>query len=445
MINKLKLNNIFLLVLILFTFSCNEKTEYLRDAEVLHDLAEDYIRLGLNIGQYDPDFVDAYYGPDSLRPSNLKQAIIPKDSLLKETKDLQNRLGKVASSTVDDTLKKRAAWMISQLNAFSARIEIFTGTYKSFDEETLGLFGVKVPVLPESHFQELLVHLDSLLPGDGLIRERYQNLTNKFIIPPEKVDTVLKTAISESRNRTMEHIDLPEGENFTLELVNDKPWGGYNWYQGNYQSLIQINTDLPTSIFRAIDVGSHESYPGHHVYNFLLEKHLYREKGWPEISLYPLFSPQSLIAEGTANYGIDMAFPEQEMINFAKETLLPLAGLDTTDITLYLKAISIVNKLDFSRNEAGRGLLNGTMTEQEVIQWLMKYSLTTKEKAQKSISFMKKYRSYIINYNYGKELVKNYIESRGGTAENPTKRWEIFGWILSNQVLPSDLLATEIE
>jgi hypothetical protein len=38
---------------------------------------------------------------------------------------------------------------------------------------------------------------------------------------------------------------------------------GTYWYKGNYQSVIQINTDLNIFVDRAIDVGSHESYPGH--------------------------------------------------------------------------------------------------------------------------------------------------------------------------------------
>ena len=105
------------------------------------------------------------------------------------------------------------------------------------------------------------------------------------------------------------HLALPPGESFTVEYVTGKSWSGYNWYQGDYRSLIQVNTDLPINIDRAIDLACHEGYPGHHVYNVLLEQHLVRERGWIEYSVYPLFSPQSLIAEGTANYGIEVAFP----------------------------------------------------------------------------------------------------------------------------------------
>ena len=116
-------------------------------------------------------------------------------------------------------------------------------------------------------------------------------------------------AIAECRARTLPHVQLPANESFTVEYVTNKPWSGYNWYQGNYRSLIQVNTDLPIYIDRAIDLACHEGYPGHHVYNALLEQHLVRDRGWVEFTVYPLFSPQSLIAEGTANYGIEVAFP----------------------------------------------------------------------------------------------------------------------------------------
>ena len=63
----------------------------------------------------------------------------------------------------------------------------------------------------------------------------------------------------------MRHIALPENERFTLEFVTGKSWGGYNYYKGNAHSLIQVNTDLPIRISRAVDLGCHEGYPGHHV------------------------------------------------------------------------------------------------------------------------------------------------------------------------------------
>lgn len=424
-----------------FLFCLIACTPEKKPIENFNTLAENYVRLGLTIGQYDADFVDAYYGPDSLKPTGTKNTSFPKDSLLAVVNTLQQECKKyIDSSQTNDTLRSRAAWMSRQLNAFAERIKIFSGNFSSFNEECKQLFSVEPPVNTEYHFKALVSQLDSILPGKGPIPQRMQAVSKNFIIPTGKVDTVFKTAIEEARKRTRSRYQLPANESFVLEYVKNKPWSGYNWYKGNYQSVIQINLDLPILIDRAIDLACHEGYPGHHVYNMLLEKNLYHDNGWVEISLYPLYSPQSLIAEGSANYGIEISFPGNEAALFAKRLLLPLAGLDSSQVELHFKTVSLKSKLNYARNEAARGLLDGTMDEKEAMRWLTEYCLMSNETAAKSISFIHKHRSYVICYNYGLDLVKNYIESRGGTPSAPDKRWELFGWMLSNPVTPVDLL-----
>ncbi len=427
------------LLLGIFLLSCKQESS--RGAGGIDELAKQYVRLALEIGKYDASFVDAYYGPDSLKPADVKKEAFPKDSFLMKVHHLQEALSQMIKQANNDTTRQRANWMNAQLAAFGRRIKIFSGESTDFDSESRELYGVVAPVFPESHFQALVAQLDALLPGKGAITKRFQMLANRFIIPKNKLDTVFRTAIAECRKRTMQHYSMPANEDFKLEYVNDKPWSGYNWYKGNYQSIIQINTDLDIFIDRAIDVGSHESYPGHHVYNMLLEKNLYRDKGWVEISLYPLFSPQSLIAEGSANYGIDMVFPGNDSkVAFCKEVLLPLAGLDTTGISTYFQALATRGQLNFAGNEVGRGILNKTMDSVSAMRWLKDYCLMNEETAKKRIRFIEVNRSYIINYNYGMELVKDYVEATGADATNPAKRWEVFGKLLSNPVLPSDLL-----
>lgn len=428
---------------LVFLFSCKMNSTDKGDLNKIQSLAENYVCLGLDIGQYDESFVDAYYGPDSLKPTGIKKDVFPKDSFLTAVDQLQTDILQYINTEKNDTSVLRAKWMYAQLTAYGRRVKIFAGEYADFDQESKELFDAVAPTFPESHYQTLVAELDNILSGSGSMNERFQTLANNFIIPKDKLDTVFKTAIGECRKRTLEHYTLPENEDFTLEFVTDKPWSGYNWYKGNYQSLIQINTDLNIFIDRAIDVGSHESYPGHHVYNMLMEKSLYHEKGWVEVSLYPLFSPQSLIAEGTANYGIDVVFPGNDRVQFCKEVLLPLAGLDTAGITTYFKAMEIRGKLNFARNEVGRGIINHTMDSTEQMRWLTDYCLMNTETAKKSVRFIEVNRTYVINYNYGMELVKNYVESKGGTADDPEKRWFVFAWLLSNQVLPSTLVPAQ--
>jgi hypothetical protein len=259
----------------------------------------------------------------------------------------------------------------------------------------------------------------------------------RFVIPRDKLDVVFKAAIDACRERTLQHFALPAGESFTVEYVTNKSWSGYNWYQGEYRSLIQVNTDLPIFIDRAIDLACHEGYPGHHVYNALLEQHLVDERGWKEFSVYPLFSPQSLIAEGSANYGIDVAFPADERVEFEQRTLFPLAGLDPSETEKYYRVQELIAKTSYAGNEAARRYLDGEITAEQAADWLTKYALMAPARAAQRVKFIEQYRAYVINYNLGKDLVRDYVEARSGGDKE--KRWKVFEELLSSPRLPSGL------
>jgi hypothetical protein len=113
--------------------------------------------------------------------------------------------------------------------------------------------------------------------------------------------------------------------------------------------------------------------------------------------------------------------------------------MDTSKADLYFEALAVKSGLGYVRNEVARGILNKTMTDLQAIQWLQNYALLTQKGAADYLKFIKKYRSYVINYNYGQDLVKNYIEAKGGTDNAPERRWQLFGNLLSNEVKASDL------
>ncbi len=67
---------------------------------------------------------------------------------------------------------------------------------------------------------------------------------------------------------------------------------------------------------------------------------------------------------------------------------------------------------------------------------LMKYSLSSVAKSEQSTRFFDTYRSYVINYNHGKDLVAAYVEKDNADID---ARWQRFEEILSSPVLPEDL------
>ena len=407
---------------------------------LLNRLAETYARLVLAVGVHDTDYVDAFYGPAEWKEKATAERL-PLEIIRKKGLGAIAELKTVETGRLDEPSRHRHTYLTKQLQALVARAEILSGTKLTFDEESRLLYDAVAPAHTEEHFRETLEELGKLLSGKGSVQERHEEFKKHFIIPKEKLDRVFTAAVDESRKRTKLRIALPENENFTIEYVKGKSWSGYNWYKGKSHSLIQINTDLPIYIDRAVDLASHEGYPGHHVYNTLLEQNLVVQRKWLEFSVYALFSPQSLIAEGTANYGIDMAFPSDERVAFERATLFPLAGLEEKEAERYYAVHSVVQKLGYAGNEAARKYLDGTITREEAIRWLTEYALMTPERAEQRTRFFDQYRSYVINYNLGQDLVKKYIESRAG-ADDLEKRWGEFARLLSTPIVPSGLLKT---
>ncbi len=436
---------ISILAIVFILFSCSEKKESVIQSDLelkMNNIAEDYVKLVLNIGQYDADFVDAYYGPEDWR-SGLKTDLTFDSTAYKElstqTDELLNELESLGEYKADELETLRFRYLYKQLLACKTKIFMLNGVLLPFDEETKALYDASAPIHNDEFFQSAIAELDKILPGKGDVAKRLNDFKMKFVVPTDKLKDVFNAAIKECRTRTLEHIKLPEQESFKVEYVKDKPWGAYNWYKGNFYSVIEVNTDLPIFIDRAVDLAAHEGYPGHHVYNVLLESNLAKKRNWPEFKVYALFSPQSLIAEGTANYGIPMAFPGDERIKFEKEVLFPLAGLNPDEADLFYKVLDLQKNFSYSGNEAARNFLDGKWTREQAVEWLMKNALRTKDSADKYVSFIEKYRSYVINYNLGMDIVKDYIERNGGTENNTAKRWELFEHLLSTPQTPGGL------
>ena len=164
-----------------------------------------------------------------------------------------------------------------------------------------------------------------------------------------------------------------------------------------------------------------------------------RERGWVEFTIYPLYSPQSLIAEGTANHGIRVAFPGTERIAFERDTLFPLAGLDPARAEDYYRILDRVEHLDFAGNEAARRYLDGEIDAEAAAAWLTRYALMSPRRAAKRMSFVDQYRSYVINYQLGQDLVRRYLERRCGATTEAACVWDEFGKLLASPRLPSGL------
>jgi hypothetical protein len=381
-----------------------------RDAtDPLGPASERYVRLVLAIGRHDPGYVDAYYGPPAWREEAAKGDPVAVRALLDTARAL---LAEVRGAPPSE----RRTFLEAQLVAAEGFLRRLAGERFTLSEEARILYAVDPPVHTVEEFGATLERLDALVPGEGDLHTRIEALRSRFLVPADRLPAVVEACLERTRTRTKEVTALPETERFDVSFVRNKPWTAYNWYKGGYRSLIEINTDLPSELGKVLGTIAHEGYPGHHVQNVLLEEHLVLGKGWRELSVYPLYSPQSLLAEGTANVGLSVLFTEEEQLALVRDLLAPLAGIDGKDVPAYLAVVRAMKPLDYVRGEGARMYFDEGRSEADVLAFLRKYSLLDDARARKALDFAKTYRSYVFNYTVGEDLVRAYIGQGAGRA-----------------------------
>lgn len=395
--------------------------------------AREYLTLSLEIGTHEDGYIDAYYGPPELRAA-AEQAPRDKAALRRAVDELRARLAAARPGT-DGIDGRRAAFLDAQLIAADTRLQMMDGVRFAFADEAERLFAVRPQIRPLSAYDAGLAQIARLVPGDGPLAARVDAYLDRFTIAKDRLQPVFDAAIAACRAATAPHIAMPDGERFTLEFVTGKSWSGYNYYQGDYKSLIQINTDFPIRLSRAVDLGCHEGYPGHHALNMLLEERLARGRGWLEYSVYPLYSPQSLIAEGTANYGIEMAFPGAAKAAYERAALIPLAGVAPPADAGYWQLLDAMKAVSGARITIAQQYLDGEITRERAVELTQRYLLMSPARADQSVRFTETYRSYVINYGVGEAMVKADLAREAGTAA----RWRRFEALISEPTLPGDL------
>jgi hypothetical protein len=403
-------------------------------AFALDEEAERYVKLALQLGEYDPDYVDAYLGPPEWAQA-AKDNLKSKAELSAEIAALYSRLQEMSPHDLDITSRHQA--LLRNVRAMDTRMRMVNGETFTFAEEARLIYDVELPEFDFSEFDRAREAIEKLLPGDGDVSDRIAAFRDSLVIRVEARDEVLNTAINECRRRSAEYISLPSSERFRLEYVTDKSWGGYNWYQGDNESLMQFNLDFPTKVSSAIGLGCHEGYPGHHVWNVLVENRLLNEKGWIEFYVFPLFSPGALIGEGSANYGVDLAFPGSERSDYERQVLFPMAGVDPEKVATLDALNKLTKALSFAQMATAQLYLDGAISREEAIEMRRKYGLSSRARAEQSVRFIEQYRSYVLNYSLGQAIVKAHIEKQG---DDPKARWQAFERMLTELHFASDMI-----
>ncbi len=421
------------LALLLACASCTQQAQV--DAVTQMDpLAEQYVRLALALGQHDEHYVDAYFGPEEWRgdAQDNAQTLV---KIIAAAEELVAEIRAIDVTGEEYVIVLRQDYIASHVESLAAVARMRSGERLTFDEESKAVYGFVAPTFPAEHYEKTLADIDALLPGEGPLHERVYEFSLQFRVPSDKIEAMVRAGIDECRARTLRRMTLPDGESFVLEMVSGNPWGAYNWYQGNSQGLIQIETSRPKSLGSAITMGCHEGYPGHHTFSSLLDQNFFRQRGWVEFSVLPLFSPQGVIFEGSGDFAARVAFPGDSRNEFLRNTIMPIAGIESADLETADRLRDLTQKIRYASIEAARKFLDGDWDRAQTEDWLTRYALTPPESIDAWFGFTERYRAYRINYTLGEDLVKEFVRRENPNADEEGD-WQALAKLLSYPPTP---------
>lgn len=393
--------------------------------QTIDRFGEAYLSLCFQIDHYIDGYVDAYIGPPEIKAKAQAAGKKPVEALLADLESLR-----VLIPPGDPA---RAAYLEGMLRSMGCALRKQSGEEIDYIDEVACLYDIHPERIDEAAFQAAHRELDGLLPGSGDLSERMQAWRKRYEIPAGKLLGLLEMARDETRKRTRTLFDLVEGEDFELKLVSDQPWSGYNWYLGDGRSRIEINTDIPVSALRLLELVAHEGYPGHHTEGQLKEQRLYREKGYAEAAISPLLAPNAVISEAIATTALEIIFPGGEAYEWNAGVLFPAAGIDGDSVDALKRIAAARDRLKYVAGNAALLFHGGELTEAQAVDYLATYDLSSQARAEQRFKFISSplFRSYIFTYTAGYDLITQ--------AAADGDKLPVFRRLLTGQVLPSAL------
>ena len=407
-------------------------------------IASAYLLLGLRLDQHIPGFVDGYFGPAGLKAQVDLESLRSPAMLASDARQLAERV----RAEVDD--EPRRAWLAVQLAAIEANARAlseapagFTGP--AYLDHVRRCFDWMPERRPAELFATARAEIDRLLPGPGSTVERLAAWDERLVVPPERLAPIVDWLVGILRERARTTFGLPAGEALRVSLVKGQPWSGYNWYDGNLRSRVDLNTDLPIRAPDLPGVLAHETYPGHHLEHAWKEATLVRVDRRLESSILLINTPECLISEGLADLGRRFAVPASGEADLLVE-LFDRAGLTaSTDPVAATDLARTAIALRSPRARLAESAVNAALrrhvdgADHETVRAeLERMALFTPERAEKRLEFIEHplWRTYVFVYSEGEALLRRWLN-----ALPEADRVARFRRLLVEQLTPATIVA----
>jgi len=389
---------------------------------------ERYLELALRIGRHVDGFIDAYYGPAEVAARVEAETVHAPAALVADAARLISDLD--AGEGEPELGATRRRWIRAHVVGLHTSARKLAGEPIDYADEVELCYGVRPRRWDEAEFEEAHRRLDEVLPGTGPLGERYVAWREAQAIPPETLPAVIDSLCDDLRERTDRLFGLPDGEHIDWELVTDQPWSGFNYYLGDLRSRVAINLDLPVLSTSIAHLVAHEAYPGHHTEHTRKEVGLVRERGHLEETIFPVGTPQCLLAEGLADLGLEVVMGRRPEATVA-EHLRPLGVRYDAEVAAQVAVAA--EALDHVRGNVGFLLHADGADESDAVEYGMRWGLVNRDRAKKMVQFMTDptWRAYISCYLEGLPLCRAFVDG------DPAR----FQRLLDDQLLPTDLAA----
>lgn len=409
-------------------------------------LVREYLLLGLRFDRIEEGYVDSFTGDPRLRRQVADESAPEPGELVAGAQRLLEAIPQVprTSGPHGAFTEQRAEFIAAHLRALACAARRFAGEDVGFVDEVRHYFDVEISRGDPDRYRVAHRRLDEALGGSGPLADRMAAYRRAEEIPPQRLEEVVQAFSSALRDIVRSTYPLPDAETVLYEVVTDKPWSGFNYYEGGYRSRVAINADLKQQMAHLPRLVAHESYPGHHTEHCRKEAELVAGLGQGEQTIFLVNTPQCLMAEGLADLALHAAIGP----NWGAWAAEIYADLGLHFDGERAEALSEASAaLADVRQDAALMLHDEHRDVDDVVSFLQRWLLVDDTRARQSLKFLSSplWRAYTSTYVEGYRLLRSWLDAPAPAGGTPgpaaVRRTERFGRLLDEPLLPSSLRA----
>jgi hypothetical protein len=393
-------------------------------------IARSYVRLALRLDRLVPGVLDAYLGDPGEGAAVDAEPVPEPDDLVREADRLRGALDRDREPEPG-----RVAFLDAQLRACRVLAEKAGGREIGFVDEIERCFGVRIARADPDRYRAAHRDLAVLLGGTGPLHERLAAFRDGDRLPVAHLPTALTAAAGALRARTASALGLPAGEEVTLEVVDDAPWSGFSRWIGPLRSAVAVNGGIGHRVTHLPLLVAHEAYPGHHTEHCRVAADSARR---PERAVFLARTPQSLVAEGAAELGLEVVVGAGWGRWNAEVLAAAGVPVDLGRAELGEAVETVMARLAPVRQDAALMLHAEHRPADEVVAHLCRWLLVDEARARRMLEFLghPRWRTHTTTYVEGARLLRPWLT--GASRDVVTAR---LARVLDDPPTPAELRA----